>query len=136
MSTATAGARKTILLVDDQHFFVAVQQSILERQGYRVLTAADGPEGLAKAREHEPDLILLDVHMPGMDGFTVCEKLKQDNILKKIPVIILTSTQDAKVNDKAFRAGAEVTVLKSISAERFLNILRVVLSRGKSSAGL
>ncbi len=132
MATPTAGSAKTILLIDDQQFFLSMQQSMLQRHGYRVLAASDGPEGLAKAKQHKPDLILLDIEMPGMDGFTVCETLKQDRALRKIPVIILTQTQDAKLNEKAFRAGAEITVLKSVAGDRLLNVLRIALDRIKS----
>lgn len=131
MATPTAGSAKTILLIDDQPFFLTVQQGMLQRHGYRVLAASDGPEGLAMAKQHKPDLILLDIEMPGMDGFTVCETLKQDRALRKIPVIILTQTQDTKLNEKAFQAGAEITVLKSVAGERLLNVLRIALDRIK-----
>ncbi len=131
MATPTPGSAKTILLIDDQPFFLTVQQSMLQRHGYRVLSASDGPEGLAKAKQHKPDLILLDIEMPGMDGFTVCETLKQDRALRKIPVIILTQTQDPKLNERAFQAGAEITVLKSVAGERLLNVLRIALDRIK-----
>jgi CheY-like chemotaxis protein len=131
MATPTAGSQKTVLIIDDQPFFIALQQTMLQRQGFRVLAAANGAEGLAKAKQHKPDLILLDIEMPGMDGFAVCEKLKQDDALKQIPVIILTATQDAKLNERAFKAGAEITVLKSVPAERLLNMLRLALDRGR-----
>lgn len=134
MATPTPGSQKTILIVDDQPFFVTLQQNLLKQQGYRVLAATNGAEGLARAKQYKPDLILLDIEMPGMDGFAVCEKLKQDEELKQIPVIILTATQDIKLNEKAFRVGAEVIVLKSVAGERLLNMLRITLEKGKSSA--
>jgi CheY-like chemotaxis protein len=134
MATPTPGSQKTILIVDDQPFFVTLQQNLLKQQGYRVLAATNGAEGLARAKQYKPDLILLDIEMPGMDGFAVCEKLKQDEELEQIPVIILTATQDIKLNEKAFRVGAEVIVLKSVAGERLLNMLRIALEKGKSSA--
>ncbi|MGD0265961.1 MAG: response regulator [Candidatus Methylomirabilota bacterium] len=134
MATPTPSSQKTILIIDDQPFFVTLQQNLLKRQGYRVVAAANGAEGLARAKQYKPDLILLDIEMPEMDGFTVCEKLKQDGELKHIPVIILTATQDIKLNEKAFRVGAEVIVLKSVAGERLLNMLRITLEKGKSSA--
>lgn len=135
MATPVAGShQKTILIIDDQPFFVTMQQNILKQQGYRVLAATTGAEGLARAKQHKPDLILLDIEMPGMDGFAVCEKLKQDNDLRQIPVVILTATQDIKLNEKAFRAGAEITVLKSVSGERLLNMLRIALEKSRPSA--
>jgi CheY-like chemotaxis protein len=108
-----------------------MQQNFLKQQGFRVLAASSGADGLARAKQYKPDLILLDIEMPGMDGFAVCEKLKQDTELQHIPVIILTGTQNTKLNEKAFRAGAEVTVLKSVSGERLINMLRVTLDKGK-----
>jgi CheY-like chemotaxis protein len=127
----TTGQQKTILIIDDQPFFINMQQTVLQKQGYRVLSASGGPEGLAQAKQHKPDVILLDIEMPGMDGFTVCEKLKQDETLKGIPVIILTGTQDHKLNERAFRAGAIITILKSVAGERLLNMLRLALDKGK-----
>lgn len=134
MATPIGGIQKTILIIDDQPFFVTMQQNMLKRQGYRVLAATSGADGLAQAKQHKPDLILLDIAMPEMDGFAVCEKLKQDAELRHIPVVILTATQDAKLNEKAFKAGAEVTVLKSVSGERLLNMLRIALEKGKPPA--
>jgi CheY-like chemotaxis protein len=134
MTTQEARRQKTILIIDDQPFFISMHEKLLARQGYRVVSAANGGEGLAQARLHKPDAILLDVMMPGMDGFEVCERLKQDDELKQIPVIILTATQDTKLNEKAFKAGAEITALKSMAGERLLNILQVVLLKGKPPA--
>jgi CheY-like chemotaxis protein len=133
MATPSAGSQKTVLIIDDQPFFVTMQQNLLKTQGYRVLAANSGADGLARAKQYKPDLILLDIEMPGMDGFAVCEKLKQDAELRQIPVMVLTATQDAKLNEKAFKAGAEVTVLKSVSGERLLNMVRIALEKGKSS---
>lgn len=134
MATPMAESQKTILIIDDQPFFVTMQQNMLKQQGYRVLGATSGPEGLVQAKQHRPDLILLDIEMPGMDGFAVCEKLKQDEELRRIPVIILTATQDAKLNEKAFRAGAEITIPKSVAGERLINMLRIALEKSRPMA--
>jgi len=131
MATPTAAPHKSILIIDDQPFFVNMQQSFLKQQGFRVLAATNGADGLARAKQYKPDLILLDIEMPEMDGFAVCEKLKQDEELRHIPVVILTATEDIKLNEKAFKAGAQVTVLKSVSGERLINMLRVALEKGK-----
>jgi CheY-like chemotaxis protein len=82
--------RGKILLVDDDPIFVEATKLVLETK-YKVITAYDGDEGLAKARQEKPDLILLDIIMPTKDGFHVCKQLKEDKNLGKIPVIILTS---------------------------------------------
>ena len=133
MVTPTHPSAKTVLIIDDQPFFITMQQNILQKQGFRVVSAANGQEGLAKAKQHKPDLILLDIEMPGMDGFAVCEKLKQDESLKHIPVIVLTATQDAKLNERAFKVGAEITLLKSVPADRMLNMLRIAIEKRKTS---
>jgi CheY-like chemotaxis protein len=133
MATPTVGSQKTVLVIDDQPFFVTMQQNLLKQQGYRVLAATNGTDGLARAKQFKPDLILLDVEMPGLDGFAVCEKLKQDEELRQIPVIFLTATQDIKLNEKAFKVGAEATVMKSISGERLINVVRLALDKGKPS---
>ena len=131
MATPTPASAKTVLIVDDQPFFITMQKNLLQRQGYRVLSASNGPEGLTLAKQHKPHLIILDVEMPGMDGFAVCQKLKQDENLKHIPVVMLTATEDVKLNEKAFKAGAEITVLKNVPADRLVNMLRIALEKAK-----
>jgi len=80
-----------ILLIDDDVDFVDSTRTILESKPYEVVVALDGDEGLHKAQEENPDLILLDIIMPVKDGFTAAEQLKKDPRLSKIPVLMLTS---------------------------------------------
>lgn len=80
-----------ILVIDDDPVFVKTTKTILESKNYQVITAFDGDEGLQKARDEEPNLILLDIIMPTQDGFHVCEQIKGNPQLADIPVIILTS---------------------------------------------
>ena len=80
-----------ILLVDDDPDFVDATRTVLESKSYEVIVAKNGDEGLKKAREEDPDLILLDIIMPVEDGFTAAEQLKKDPQLSNIPVIMLTS---------------------------------------------
>ena len=134
MATPTPSAQKTILIVDDQPFFITMQRNMLERQGYRVISASNGADGLAQARKYKPDIILLDVEMPGLDGMEVCQQIKEDAELKNTPVIILTSTQDTKLNERAFKAGAEITILKSVPGERLLNMLRLSIEKVRPPA--
>ena len=131
MATPTPTTQKTILIIDDQPFFITMQQNMLQRQGYRVLSASNGTEGLAQAKKNKPDIILLDVEMPGVDGIEICRQMKDDPELKHIPVIILTATQDPKLNERSFKAGAEITILKSVPGERLLNMLRLTIEKGK-----
>ena len=85
------GKRPKVLLVDDDADFVESTKIVLESKPYEVVVANDGDDGLRKAREENPDLILLDVIMPIKDGFTAAEQLKKDPALSKIPVLMLTS---------------------------------------------
>ena len=80
-----------ILLIDDDIDFVEATKTVLESKPYEVIVAYDGDDGLRKAREENPDLILLDIIMPGKDGFIAAEQLKKDSELSKIPVLVLTS---------------------------------------------
>ena len=131
MATPADARSAAVLVIDDQPFFTTMLRNVLEQQGFRVQVAASGPEGLTLAKKQPPDAILLDIEMPGMNGFAVCEQLKQDADLKHIPVVILTGTNDPKLNEKAFKAGAEIIALKALSAERLVNMLRLALAQGK-----
>ena len=96
--------RAKILLVDDDADFVDSTRTVLESQLYDVIVAVNGDEGLRKARQEKPDLILLDIIMPVEDGFTAAEQLKKDPKLAKIPVLMLTSYS---------RKGAETAIPRS-----------------------
>jgi CheY-like chemotaxis protein len=107
-------------------------RSVLEQQGFRVLVANSGQDGLASAKKNVPDLILLDIEMPVMDGFAVCEQLRKDDGVKHIPIVILTATNNPKLNEKAFKAGADIVTLKVLSTERLVNMIRLALGKGKT----
>ena len=80
-----------ILVVDDDPVFVQATKAVLESKNYQVSAAFDGDEGLQKVQDERPDLVILDIIMPTKDGFTVCELLKGDPELSKIPVLMLTA---------------------------------------------
>ncbi len=84
-------SKKKILIVDDEADLVELLQVLLEQKGYEVFTAFDGQEGLDKVKEKRPDLVVLDVMMPKMDGYQMCRLLKFDEELRQIPVILLTA---------------------------------------------
>lgn len=84
-------ANKKILIVDDEEELVMAVQARLEANGYDIVTAFDGEEGLVKARSEKPDLIILDLMLPKMDGYQVCATLKHDDRYKKIPVLLFTA---------------------------------------------
>ncbi|MBX7220620.1 MAG: response regulator [Blastocatellia bacterium] len=106
-----------ILIVDDNAINIKVLTLILQKYNYHVLTANDGVDGIIAAHEHHPDLIMLDVMMPGLDGFTVCEQLKNDLSTQQIPIIFLTALNQLQDKVKGFALGAADYVTKPFQAE-------------------
>jgi two-component system alkaline phosphatase synthesis response regulator PhoP len=105
-----------VLIIDDDPDFVAATKLVLESKPYQVVTAFDGDEGLKKARDESPDLIILDVIMPLKDGFMVCEQLKRHPELGKIPVLMLTAFAD-KVGETSLAVSQGLT----LEAEDFID---------------
>jgi DNA-binding response OmpR family regulator len=103
---------KKILVVDDDDRVREMIEFRLSLFGYEVVQAANGQEGLVAVRREQPDLILLDVMMPELDGFQVCRRLKHDEATKGIPVVMLTAKAEAKDVTRAFESGADDYVVK------------------------
>jgi CheY-like chemotaxis protein len=103
---------KRILVVDDEPRVREMIEFRLRQYGYDVLQAADGREALSVASEEQPDLVLLDVMMPELDGFQVCSRLKQHEATEHIPVVMLTAKAEAKDVTRAFNSGAVDYVVK------------------------
>lgn len=103
---------KKILAVDDESDVILILKTALMSEGYDVETASNGPDGLAIARDQIPDLILLDVMMPGMTGFEVLRELKADDATATIPVIMLTGVSDKKSIQEALTSGTDFYIVK------------------------
>ena len=121
-----------ILIVDDDRVLVDATKAVLESKNYQVVAAFDGDEGLVRAKEEEPDLIILDIIMPTKDGFSVCEQLKNDPQLLEIPVLIMTSfAQHKGETDIPVSAGlsleAEGYIDKPVSPDELLNRVEKML---------
>jgi class 3 adenylate cyclase len=118
-----------ILIVDDNATNVKVLQTRLAAEGYEVITAADGEEGLATARQQSPDLILLDVMMPKLDGFEVCRRLRADPAFPFTPIIMVTAMADSKDVVAGLEAGGDEYLTKPIDhaalAARVRSMLRI-----------
>jgi adenylate cyclase len=118
-----------ILIVDDNPTNVKVLQTRLAAEGYEVVTAADGEEGLAAARQHAPDLILLDVMMPKLDGFEVCRRLRADAAFPFTPIILVTAMADSKDVIAGLEAGGDEYLTKPVDhaalAARVRSMLRI-----------
>lgn len=118
----------TILAVDDQDDNLALLDGILSAKGFTVLTALDGPTGLRLAHERRPDLILLDLAMPGMDGFEVLTRLRQDRAMARIPVIILTANyREPAMVERGLELGATEYLTKPIQMDELVVRIRSAL---------
>jgi CheY-like chemotaxis protein len=105
-------ARERVLVVDDSEPILEMTEGLLRDAGYQVELARSGEEGLARARAHEPSLILLDVQMPGMNGWQVCEALKADPALGRVPIVFMTGVRDADDIVRGLEMGAADYVTK------------------------
>ena len=104
---------KTVLIVEDEKNIVDILRFNLERKGYRVLEAYDGEEGLRKARTEKPDLILLDIMLPKMIGFDVCEALRKDG--DNVPILLLTAREEEDDKVRGLETGADDYITKPFS---------------------
>ncbi|MCB0176564.1 MAG: response regulator, partial [Anaerolineae bacterium] len=111
---------QTILIIDDQPTNLRVMAEYLEMDGFELMVAQNGEDGLAIARAGQPDIILLDVMMPGIDGFETCRRLQQDDRTRDIPIIFMTALADVDHKVKGFEAGAVDYVTKPIQQAEVL----------------
>jgi CheY-like chemotaxis protein len=118
----------TILLVEDHQEIWDFLSRRLKRRGYEVAIAQDGQEGLDKARSEKPDLMLLDMNLPVLDGWTVAQTLKADEATKDIRIIALTAHAMAGDREKALAAGCDDYHAKPIDFSQLLNQIEAVLA--------
>ncbi len=117
-----------ILAVDDEPDVLLIVQTGLEVEGFDVVTARNGREALEQARAEKPDVILLDVMMPEMDGFEVLGKLKEDDDTAMIPVIMLTGVSEKSKIQNALMGGTEYYIVKPFEFDELLNKVRQALN--------
>ncbi|MCG5514748.1 MULTISPECIES: response regulator [Ectothiorhodospira] len=116
-----------ILVVDDSPTELHVIKTMLGKHGYEVSTASSGEDGMAKARETLPDLILMDVVMPGLNGFQATRQLSQDAATAKIPVIVVTTKDQETDRVWAMRQGARDYIVKPVKEKDLLERLKDIL---------
>jgi CheY-like chemotaxis protein len=119
--------RKKILLVDDAGTSLLMGQMILSRGDYDFVTAKDGQEAVEKAAAERPDLILMDVLMPRMDGFEACKKIRSNDETKGIPIIMVTTRGETKSIEKGFESGCNDYVTKPINSAELLAKVKICL---------
>jgi two-component system, cell cycle response regulator DivK len=120
-------ALKTVLIVEDQMELRAINTALLEHHGYRVLAVGDGIDGLRCAREQHPDLILMDVSLPGVDGIQATQQLKDDPRTGDIPVVIVTAHPYGSVGSRLREAGCDGFIGKPCDPRRRLQEVRARL---------
>lgn len=110
--------RKTVLLVEDNEDNLVVYRTILEHVGYRVVEARDGEEGVARAKQELPDLILMDISIPKIDGWEATRRLKSAEDTRDIPIIALTAHALDEDREKALRTGCDGYLAKPVEPRR------------------
>ena len=118
---------KRILIVEDQEDNRRIVRDLLAATGYELIEAADGEAGLALAQKERPDLILMDIQLPGVDGYEVTRRIKADPKLKHIPIIAVTSYALSGDDQKAFEAGCDAYVAKPFSPRVLLGKIKEYL---------
>ncbi|NTW01799.1 MAG: response regulator transcription factor [Oscillochloris sp.] len=118
----------TILLVEDEITLSETLRYNLEREGYSVLSASDGVQGLEQARREQPDLIVLDIMLPRLDGFSVCRILRQES---DVPIMMLTARQDEVDRIAGLELGADDYISKPFSLGEFLARVRAIMRRSE-----
>lgn len=121
--------QKRILIVDDEEDILNVLKFRLEANNYEVLTASDGQEGLNKARTERPDLLILDLMLPKLDGYKVCRMLKFDESYKAIPIIMFTAKAQQKDEELGKEMGADAYIAKPFEPEILLEKIRQLLKK-------
>ncbi len=118
-----------ILIVEDEESLLKLESILLTAKGYRVTGASDGSEALEALRKEKPDLVLLDVMLPRLDGFEVCKKIKSNPETRSVPVVMLTSLKSREDYTKAVGAGADAYLTKPFKALQLVETIQSILER-------
>ncbi len=124
---------QSVLVVDDEPMARTLLRLMLVRAGFEVSEAEDGYDALEKIAEELPDLVILDVMMPGMDGFSVCRAVRESDRTASLPVIMLSAKTDLESVNRGLRAGANKYLTKPISPDELTRQVRSVLGEAESS---
>lgn len=124
-----------ILVCDDERHIVRLIQVNLERQGYQVITAYDGKEGLQKIESEKPDLVVLDVMMPYMDGFEVLKAIRRDPQFEALPVIMLTAKAQDKDVFEGYHYGADMYLTKPFNPMELVSFVKRIAQGSSGDSG-
>ncbi len=121
--------RKRILVVDDEIYIVHILEFSLTMEGYSVLTASDGEEALRMIEREDPDLVVLDIMMPKLDGYEICRRIRQSKRTSTLPVILLSAKGRPVDRETGLAAGADDYIAKPFSPRKLLEKIRELLDR-------
>lgn len=125
-------AKKRILIIDDEPDFIKMLKARLQIEGYEVLSAEDGTKGIQVARRERPDLIILDIMMPGLDGHRVCDTIKKSSLTWSIPIIYLTARTGSTDEATALEKGAKFYLTKPYNPDVLLEMVKSCLLKEES----
>lgn len=128
--------KKKILAVDDESDVLLIIKTALMAEGFDVVTAANGPDALALAEEHEPDLVVLDMMMPGMTGFEVLAELRLQPANREVPIIMLTGVSDKSKIRQALDAGIDYYIVKPFEFHDLISKVRLAIADAESGGGI
>lgn len=128
MSVMDNERAKTVLVVEDNDLNMKLFHDLLETQGYRIFQTKDGMDALKQARDHHPDLILMDIQLPEVSGLEVTKWIKEDDNLKDIPVVAVTAFAMKGDEEKIREGGCEAYIAKPISVSNFLETVKRFVS--------
>jgi CheY-like chemotaxis protein len=115
---------KKVLLVDDSSTVLMMEKMVLKKRAYEILTASNGEEGVERALAERPDVILMDVIMPRMNGFEACRRLREEEATKNIPIIMVTTRGESVNVETGFESGCNDYITKPVDALELLTKLR------------
>ena len=125
--------KKKILIVEDDHSISQLETILLKVRGYDVITESNGQAALESLKLQKPDLVLLDVMLPGMDGFEICQRIKSTPATEDIPVLFLTAKKTEKDIEKGLEVGADSYITKPFKSAELLRSIASCLNQGLSS---
>lgn len=116
-----------VLVVDDEPEITDIVETFLTEAGYTVTVENSSRRAVSKAKEFKPDVVILDIMMPDMDGYQVCQDMKQDPNLSGTPIVFLTGKDRSDDMGRSFKAGGDMFIKKPFSCERLLEIVNIVI---------
>lgn len=129
MAAQTPGRSPTLLIIDDEWSIIQFIRSGMSKEGFQVEVAQDGPGGLAQARTLHPDIIILDVMLPGVDGLNVCRQLRADPHTADLPILMLSAKEGVQDRVRGLEMGADDYLIKPFAFDELLARVRVILRR-------